>query len=176
MLVNNAGATWGAPLEEHDEASWNRVLDLNVQGVFHTTKFMLPLLRAASSAEDPARIINIGSINGIEPPVLETFSYSASKAAVHQLSRHLAAQLAPTITVNAIAPGAFPSKMMAATIDSFGEQIAGSTPMRRLGRPDDMAGVALFLASRRGCLPDRCGDSRRRGRIDLRVSDSADLP
>lgn len=150
VLVNNAGATWGVPLEEHDEASWNRVLDLNVQGVFHTTKFVLPLLRAAGTAEDPARVINIGSINGLEPPILETYSYSASKAAVHQLTRHLAAHLAPEITVNAVAPGAFPSKMMRATLESFGDQIAESTPLRRVGRADDMAGIAIFLASRAG--------------------------
>lgn len=150
VLVNNAGATWGAPLDAHDEASWNRVLDLNVQGVFHTTKFLLPLLRAAGSAEDPSRVINIGSINGLEPPILETYSYSASKAAVHQLTRHLAGQLAPVITVNAIAPGAFPSKMMRATIEAFGEQIAAATPLKRLGRADDMAGMAVFLASRAG--------------------------
>lgn len=150
VLVNNAGATWGAPLEEHDEGSWDRVLDLNVQGVFHTTKYLLPLLRASGSPEEPARVINIGSINGIEPPALETYSYSASKAAVHQLTRHLAGQLAPEITVNAVAPGAFPSKMMAATLDAFGDEIAASTPLRRVGRPDDVAGVVLFLASRAG--------------------------
>jgi NAD(P)-dependent dehydrogenase (short-subunit alcohol dehydrogenase family) len=150
VLVNNAGATWGVPLAEHDTASWNRVLDLNVQGVFHTTKFFLPLLQAAGSEEDPARVINIGSIDGLRTPVMETFSYSASKAAVHQLTRHLAKHLAPTITVNAVAPGPFESKMMAATLDAFGDQIAASTPMRRIGRPDDMAGVALFLASRAG--------------------------
>ncbi|MCB0953630.1 MAG: SDR family oxidoreductase, partial [Microthrixaceae bacterium] len=140
------------PLEEHDDASWKRVLDLNVQGVFHTTKFLLPLLRAAGSAEDPSRVINIGSINGLEPPVLETYSYSASKAAVHQLTRHLAGQLAPQITVNAVAPGAFPSKMMRATLESFGDEIAASTPLKRVGRPDDMAGVTRFLASRAGAF------------------------
>jgi NAD(P)-dependent dehydrogenase (short-subunit alcohol dehydrogenase family) len=150
VLVNNAGATWGVPLAEHDTASWDRVLNLNVQGVFHTTKFFLPLLQAAGSEEDPARIINIGSIDGLRTPVMETYSYSASKAAVHQLTRHLAKHLAPTVTVNAVAPGPFESKMMAATLEAFGEQIAASTPLRRIGRPDDMAGVALFLASRAG--------------------------
>ena len=150
VLVNNAGATWGVPLEEHDSASWDRVLNLSVQGVFHTTKFLLPLLRAAGTAQRPARVVNIGSINGLEPPILETYSYSASKAAVHQLTRHLAGQLAPEITVNAIAPGAFPSKMMRATLDSFGEEIAAGTPLKRIGRADDMAGIALFLASRAG--------------------------
>jgi NAD(P)-dependent dehydrogenase (short-subunit alcohol dehydrogenase family) len=150
VLVNNAGATWGVPLADHDAASWNRVLDLNVQGVFHTTKFFLPMLQAAGTADDPARVINIGSIDGLRTPIMETYSYSASKAAVHQLTRHLAKHLAPAVTVNAIAPGPFESKMMAATLDAFGEQIAATTPMRRIGRPDDMAGTALFLASRAG--------------------------
>jgi NAD(P)-dependent dehydrogenase (short-subunit alcohol dehydrogenase family) len=150
ILVNNAGATWGAPLEDHDDASWDRVLDLNVKGVFHLTKFLLPLLRAAGTADDPARVLNVGSIDGIHVPVLETYSYSSSKAAVHQLTRHLAKQLAPEITVNAIAPGPFESKMMAATLSAFGDQIAASAPMKRIGRPDDMAGTAIFLSSRAG--------------------------
>ncbi|HVC68975.1 MAG TPA: SDR family NAD(P)-dependent oxidoreductase [Acidimicrobiales bacterium] len=150
VLVNNAGNTWGAPLEEFDDAAWDRVLSLNVKGVFHTTKFLLPLLEAASSEDDPARVVNIGSIDGIHVPVLETYSYSASKAAVHQLTRHLAKKLAPRITVNAIAPGPFPSKMMAATLDAFGSQIAANAPMKRIGRPDDMAGAAIYLASRAG--------------------------
>ena len=159
ILVNNAGATWGAPITEHDEASWHRVLDLNVQGVFHLTKFLLPQLRAAAAPDDPARVINIGSIDGIHVPLMETYSYSSSKAAVHQLTRHLAAKLAPEITVNAVAPGPFESKMMAATLDAFGDQIAASAPLKRIGRPDDMAGVARFLASRAGsyltgaCIP-----------------------
>jgi NAD(P)-dependent dehydrogenase (short-subunit alcohol dehydrogenase family) len=147
ILVNNAGATWGAPLEEFDEAAWERVLALNVKGVFFTTKFLLPLLRAAGTQEDPARIINIGSIDGIHVPMLETYSYSSSKAAVHQLTRHLAKRLAPEITVNAIAPGPFPSKMMRATLESFGDQIAASAPMKRIGRASDMAGAAIYLSS-----------------------------
>ena len=150
ILVNNAGATWGAPLAEFDEAAWERVLSLNVKGVFHLTKFLVPLLDAAATDDEPARVINIGSIDGMHVPLLETYSYSASKAAVHQLTRHLAKRLAPRITVNAIAPGPFESKMMAATLDAFGDQIAANAPMKRIGRPDDMAGTAIFLASRAG--------------------------
>jgi NAD(P)-dependent dehydrogenase (short-subunit alcohol dehydrogenase family) len=150
VLVNNAGATWGAPLAEHDTASWDRVLNLNVQGIFHTTKFFLPLLEAGAGPDQPSRVINIGSIDGIHVPVLESYSYSASKAAVHQLTRHLAKRLAPTITVNAVAPGPFESKMMAATLEAFGDRIAESAPLKRIGRPDDMAGVAIFLSSRAG--------------------------
>lgn len=150
ILVNNAGATWGAPLEEWDDAAWDRVLNLNVKGVFHLTHYLLPLLQAAGTAEEPARVINIGSIDGLRVPVLETYSYSASKAAVHMLTRHLARRLAPSITVNAVAPGPFQSKMMASTLEAFGEQIAASAPLKRIGRPDDMAGVAIYLASRAG--------------------------
>jgi NAD(P)-dependent dehydrogenase (short-subunit alcohol dehydrogenase family) len=150
ILVNNAGATWGTPLADFDEAAFERVLALNVKGVFHLTKFLVPLLQAAGTQDEPARVINIGSIDGIGVPALETYSYSASKAAVHQLTRHLAKRLAPEITVNAIAPGPFQSKMMAATLDAFGAQIAASAPLKRIGRPDDMAGAAIYLSSRAG--------------------------
>jgi NAD(P)-dependent dehydrogenase (short-subunit alcohol dehydrogenase family) len=147
VLVNNAGATWGAPLEQQDATSWSRVLDVNVEGVFHTTKFLLPLLRAAGTAEAPARVINIGSVDGIHVPAMETYSYSASKAAVHQLTRHLAKHLAPTITVNAIAPGPFQSRMMKATIEAAGDALPRMLPLKRIGRDEDMAGAAIFLAS-----------------------------
>jgi NAD(P)-dependent dehydrogenase (short-subunit alcohol dehydrogenase family) len=150
ILVNNAGATWGAPMEEFDEAAWERVLALNVKGVFHLTKFLRPLLEAAGTAEEPARVINIGSVDGLHVPGLETYSYSASKAAVHQLTRHLAKRMAPAVTVNAIAPGPFESKMMAATLAAAGDAIAHAIPLKRIGRPDDMAGAAIFLSSRAG--------------------------
>ena len=150
ILVNNAGATWGAPLADFDEAAFERVLSLNVKGVFHLTKFLVPLLEAAGTVDEPARVINIGSIDGIGVPALETYSYSASKAAVHQLTRHLAKRLAPLVTVNAIAPGPFESKMMAATLEAFGEHIAAGAPLKRIGRPDDMAGAAIYLSSRAG--------------------------
>jgi NAD(P)-dependent dehydrogenase (short-subunit alcohol dehydrogenase family) len=150
ILVNNAGATWGAPLEQFDEAAWERALALNVKGVFHLTKFLLPLLEAAGGPDEPARVINIGSIDGIRVPLMDNYSYSASKAAVHMLTRHLAKRLAPRVTVNAIAPGPFESKMMAATLEAFGEQIAAGAPLKRIGRPDDMAGAAIYLASRAG--------------------------
>ena len=147
VLVNNAGATWGAPMADYDEAAWERVLALNVKAVFHLTKFLRPLLEVAGSAESPARVINIGSIDGLHVPEMDTFAYSASKAAVHQLTRHLAKAMAPKVTVNAIAPGPFESKMMHATLANFGDAIAGAAPMKRIGKPSDMAGAAIFLAS-----------------------------
>jgi NAD(P)-dependent dehydrogenase (short-subunit alcohol dehydrogenase family) len=150
ILVNNAGATWGTPLAEYDETAFEKVLALNVKGVFHLTRFLVPLLQAAGTTDEPARVINIGSIDAIHVPILETYAYSASKAAVHQLTRHLAKRLAPAITVNAIAPGPFESKMMAATLQAFGEQIAANAPLKRIGRPDDMAGAAIYLSSRAG--------------------------
>jgi len=151
ILVNNAGANWGAPIEEYPDAAWDKVLALNVKSVFHLTVALLPQLAAAATAEDPARVINIGSIDGISVPALETYAYSASKAAVHHMTRVLAKKLAPRdITVNAVAPGPFESKMMAATLEQFGDAIAKSSPRKRIGTPEDMAGVAIYLASRAG--------------------------
>src|SRR5271154_5655941 len=147
VLVNNAGATWGAPMDDYDETAFERVLALNVKGVFHLTKFLRPLLEVTGTEESPSRVINIGSIDGIHVPEMETYAYSASKAAVHQLTRHLAKYLAPKITVNAIAPGPFESKMMHATLEAYGDSIAAAAPMKRIGKPSDMAGAAIFLAS-----------------------------
>jgi len=151
VLVNNAGANWGAPLEEYPDAAWDKVLALNVKAVFHLTVALLPQLAAAATPEDPARVINIGSADGLQVPALETYAYSASKAAVHHMTRVLAKQLAPRdITVNAVAPGPFQSKMMAATLEQFGDAIAKTSPRKRIGTPEDMAGVAIYLASRAG--------------------------
>jgi NAD(P)-dependent dehydrogenase (short-subunit alcohol dehydrogenase family) len=151
ILVNNAGATWGAPIAEFPAAAFDKVMTLNVTAPFLLTQALLPQLEAAATPEDPARVINIGSIDGIQVPMLETYSYSSSKAAVHQLTRHLARNLGPRhITVNAIAPGPFESKMMAETLRNFGDAIARSSPLGRIGRPDDMAGTAIFLSSRAG--------------------------
>ncbi|MCW9032781.1 MAG: SDR family oxidoreductase [Alphaproteobacteria bacterium] len=149
ILVNNAGAAWGAPIDEFPEAGWDKVMDLNVKSIFFLTQKLLPELRASGTAEDPARIINIGSIDGLGIPFQSTFSYPASKAAVHQLTRVLASRLAAdNITANAIAPGPFESEMMAATLKDFRKQIEARVPRGRIGSPEDMAGTAIYLASR----------------------------
>lgn len=149
ILVNNAGASWGQPLEEFPEAGWDKVMDINVKGPFFLTRELLPLLESSASEGDPARVINVGSIDGLNVNRLPTFSYGPSKAAVHHLTRVLAAHLAArNITVNAIAPGPFPSKMMAATLERFGDEIRAGVPLKRIGEPGDMAGAAIYLASK----------------------------
>ncbi len=153
ILVNNAGATWGAPLEDFPQSGWDRVIGTNVEGIFHLTAALLPQLRAAATADDPARVINIGSIDGLRVPSTENYSYSASKAAVHMLTRHLAKRLASEhITVNAIAPGPFESKMMSFALDNAETRAAieSMVPLGRIGRDDDAAGLVQFLASRAG--------------------------
>jgi len=151
ILVNNAGANWGAPYEEFPESAWDRVLNVNVKGVFQLTRRLTPMLEKAASAEDPARVINIGSIDGIGVPDLETYSYSASKAAVHHMTAVLAKKLArKQITVNAVAPGPFQSRMMRVTLERAGDAINEMVPLHRIGSPEDMAGVTIFLASRAG--------------------------
>ncbi len=151
ILVNNAGAAWGAPIEDFPAAGWDKVLDLNLKSPFFLTRAFLPLLEAAATVDDPARVINVGSIDGMRVPEFDNFSYTASKAGVHQMTRVLAKKLGPRgITVNAIAPGPFPTKMMAAILEDAGDEVAASSPLGRIGRAEDMAGAAVYLSSRAG--------------------------
>lgn len=148
VLVNNAGAAWGADVEDFPEHGFDKVLDLNLKGLFATTQAFLPLLRAATGDDTTAAVLNIGSVDGIRVPHVENYSYSAAKAGVHQLTRHLAKRLGDDrIRVNAIAPGLFPSKMTAHMIETAGEEILARTPLRRSGRPDDAAAAAVYLCS-----------------------------
>ncbi|MBJ7473249.1 MAG: SDR family oxidoreductase [Solirubrobacteraceae bacterium] len=153
LLFNNAGATWGAPIEEFPTSGFEKILATNVQGVFALTSALLPQLRAAATPEDPARVINIGSVDGLRVPMMENYSYSASKAAVHMLTRHLAKRLASEhITVNAIAPGPFESKMTAFMLASpeGRDAVASTVPLGRIGSDEDIIGTSLFLSSRAG--------------------------
>ncbi len=153
ILVNNAGATWGAPLEEFPDSAWDKILDTNVRSIFQLTVALLPQLREGAAQHPPARVINIGSIDGIKVPATENYSYGASKAAVHMLTRHLAKRLAgEQITVNAIAPGPFESKMTAFMLntDEGREAVASMVPLGRIGSPEDAAGLVQFLSSRAG--------------------------
>jgi NAD(P)-dependent dehydrogenase (short-subunit alcohol dehydrogenase family) len=148
ILVNNAGATWGASVDAFPESGWDKVMDLNVKSIFFLTQQLLPALRAAGSAADPARVINIGSVNGMTNSHMQNYSYSASKAAVHQLTRHMGAELAREhVNVNAIAPGLFPSKMTAHMVGHEAELVQ-AFPVSRMGSPEDAAGTAIYLSSR----------------------------
>jgi NAD(P)-dependent dehydrogenase (short-subunit alcohol dehydrogenase family) len=149
ILVNNAGAAWGASFDDFPEIGWDKVMDTNVKSVFFLTQKLVDILEASASTSDPSRIINIGSIDGLGIPRAETYSYPASKAAVHQLTKVLANRLANrNINVNAIAPGPFESNMMAHTLEEYGEQIKSSVPRGRIGVPEDMAGASIFLSSK----------------------------
>lgn len=153
ILINNAGASWGAELDDYPVQGWNKVIDINLGGPFFLTQKLLGMLRSAASPDDPARVINVASVDGLKIPDMETYSYSASKAGLIQLTRHLAKRLAPEhITVNAIAPGPFDSKMMAFILDNPRARAALATrvPLGRIGEADDLAGVAVYLASRAG--------------------------
>ena len=151
ILVNNAGANWGAPLGEYPEAGWDKVMDTNVKGIFFLTQELLPQLEAAARPGDPGRVINIGSIDAIHIPFVDNYAYSASKAAVHHMTQVLAVKLGErNITVNAVAPGFFLSKMTEWLLENFEERIIERCPLHRTGQPGDMAGVAIYLASRAG--------------------------
>jgi NAD(P)-dependent dehydrogenase (short-subunit alcohol dehydrogenase family) len=153
ILVNNAGATWGAPLEDYPESAFDKLWAVNVKGPFRRTTELLPVLRAAATPDDPARVVNIGSIAGHTAGRGDAWAYGPSKAAIHQLTRHLAARLTDdNITVNAIAPGPFESKMMAYLLDdSEGRKaVERGVPLGRIGAPADAAGATIFLCSRAG--------------------------
>ncbi len=158
ILVNNAGASWGAPLDEFPEVGWDKVMDTNVKGVFFLTQRLLPLLEARATAEDPSRVINIGSIDGIQVPGFDTFSYGASKAAVHHLTRQMAAHLVRrNIIANAIAPGPFPTWMLSTGVGTGGDvegtdwdALGRGNPRGRVGTAEDIAGLAILLSSRAG--------------------------
>jgi NAD(P)-dependent dehydrogenase (short-subunit alcohol dehydrogenase family) len=150
-LINNAGATWGAPVDDYPEAGWEKVLAVNLIGLSDLTRRLLPALRLAATAEDPARVINIGSVDGLKVSEWENYAYAASKAGVHMLTRQLSRRLAAEhITVNAIAPGPFPTKMISFALEAGEDAVADMTPLGRIGRPEDIAGTVLFLSSRAG--------------------------
>jgi NAD(P)-dependent dehydrogenase (short-subunit alcohol dehydrogenase family) len=153
ILINNAGISWGAPLDDFPYSAWNRVMSVNVAGMFTLTQKLLPVLSANASPDDPARVINLGSVMGAQPMGDRVYSYSASKAAVHHLTRILAKELAPRhITVNALSPGLFESRMTAfATKDAERlSRIRERIPLRRLGRPEDIASAMLLLCGSGG--------------------------
>ncbi|HEX2138819.1 MAG TPA: SDR family oxidoreductase [Woeseiaceae bacterium] len=149
ILVNNAGAVWGESLDDFPESGWDKVMAINLKSPFFLTRRLLPMLEKAATPENPARVINIGSVDGLHVTPMPTFSYGASKAGLHHLTRILAAHLAARcINVNAIAPGPFESKMMEHTLRTAGDRIVQQIPRKRIGEPADMAGAAIFLASK----------------------------
>lgn len=160
ILINNAGVSWGAPIEEFPEIGWDKVMDTNVKGVFFLTQRLLPLLQARATKDDTSRIVNIGSIDGIGTPSFETYSYGPSKAAVHSLTKVLAGRLARRhIIVNAIAPGPFPTWMLSTGVGGGGDvdntdwdTVGRMNPSGRVGTPEDIAGLALYLCSRAGAF------------------------
>ncbi len=160
VLVNNAGVSWGASLDEFPEVGWDKVMDTNVKSVFFLTQRLLPLLEAAATSESPSRVINIGSIDGIRTPTFDTISYGPSKAAVHALTSQLAGRLVKrNVLVNAIAPGPFPTWMLSTGGGTGGDvdgtdwdAIGGAMPRGRVGTPEDIGGLAVFLASRAGAF------------------------
>ncbi|MBU2099398.1 MAG: SDR family oxidoreductase [Gammaproteobacteria bacterium] len=185
VLVNNAGANWGAHIEDYPDDAFSKVMNTNVNAVFSLTRDLLPALAQAATAVDPARIVNIGSMDGLHVPVVQrvpTFAYSASKAALHHLTRTLAVDLGPrNITVNAIAPGFFQSRMTDYVLKQFGKDIADDSPLGRAGEPEEIAGALLYLVSRAGAytngavLPVDGGTHISKGRRDwMQIADGGD--
>lgn len=153
ILINNAGVSWGEPLATFPYRAWAKVLNVNVTGLFHLTRELLPLLEKAANDGDPSRVINLGSVMGTQPLADDAYSYTASKAAVHHLTRTLANELASRhITVNAFAPGPFQSRMTAFATDTQEKaaRVAAHVPIGRIGAPDDIAGATLYLCGRAG--------------------------
>ena len=156
VLINNAGVAWGEPLENFPENGWDKVMNTNVKGPFFLVQKLLPMLEKAATFEEPARIINVGSIDGIKTPVFENFSYGPSKAAIHHLTRVLAAHLIKrNIIVNGIAPGPFPTYMLSTGVGGGGnvddtdwDAVGRGNPRGRVGKAEDIAGLAIFLASK----------------------------
>lgn len=154
LLVNNAGANWGAKLEDYPDDGFEKVVNTNLNAVFSLTRDCVDLLANAGSPGDPARVVNIGSMDGIHVPIVQrvpTFAYSASKAALHHLTKALAVDLAAKhITVNAIAPGFFASRMTDYVFEHFLQDIEDDCPLHRVGQPEEIVGILLYLASRAG--------------------------
>jgi len=176
ILLNNAGANWGSKLEDYPDDGFEKVVSTNLNGVFSLTRDCVDLLALAGTAEDPARVINIGSMDGIHVPIVQrvpTFAYSASKAALHHLTKVLAVDLASkNITVNAIAPGFFESRMTDYVFEHYLNDIEDDCPLHRVGQPQEMVGIVTYLASRAGAytngtvIPVDGGTSISKGKRD----------
>ena len=150
-LINNAGAAWGANYDDFPESGWDKVIDLNLKTPFFLTQKLTPLLEKKGTSEDPSRVVNIASIDGLHVPLMETYSYTASKSGIIHLTKHLAKTLVSrNIIVNAIAPGPFDSHMLGKAVNFDYSFIAESVPRKRIGSPEDIAGLCIYLCSRAG--------------------------
>ena len=151
FLINNAGAAWGASYDQFPESGWDKVVDLNLKSPFFLTQQLTTLLEKKGTSENPSRVVNIASIDGLHVPFMETYSYTASKSGIIHLTRHLAKTLvSKNIIVNAIAPGPFDSHMLGKAVNFDYSLIADSVPRKRIGTPEDIAGLCIYLCSRAG--------------------------